>query len=122
VNAALHSLLLTDTARAVFRRLLGPTADRWHRLAYNAVAVALLVSLEQLLARLPDRTLYTLPDPYRSLVRVGRVAASAGLAYCLWLTDAATFLGLRQAGLALARARPLVDWGPYGRIRHPSYW
>jgi hypothetical protein len=64
--AALHSLLASDEAQAVARRVFGPVADRWYRLAYNALAVGLLVAQERLLARLPGRTVYALPG-------VGRV-------------------------------------------------
>jgi protein-S-isoprenylcysteine O-methyltransferase Ste14 len=120
--AALHSLLASDEAQALARRVCGPVADRWYRLAYNALAVGLLVAQERLLARLPSRTVYTLPPPWRSVARLAQLGAFVGLAACLRLTDAATFLGLRQAGLLPSHRRPLVESGPYGRVRHPTYW
>lgn len=50
------------------------------------------------------------------------MAPTWGLAVCLRLTDAATFLGLRQASLLPPYLRPLVERGPYGWVRHPTYW
>jgi protein-S-isoprenylcysteine O-methyltransferase Ste14 len=120
--AALHSLLASDEAQAVARRAFGPLADRWYRLAYNVLAVGLLVAQERLLARLPSRTVYELPAPWLSLARLAQLSAFVGLGACLRLTDAATFLGLRQAGLLPPFRRPLVEHGPYGRVRHPTYW
>jgi protein-S-isoprenylcysteine O-methyltransferase Ste14 len=122
VYAALHSLLASDEAQAVARRACGPGADRWYRLAYNALAVGLLVAQDWLLARLPNSPVYALPPPWSRLIRATQVAAFAGLAGCLRLTDAATFLGLRQAGVLPPYRRPLVERGPYGRVRHPTYW
>ena len=112
--SALHSLLASDEAQAATRRVFGPSVDRWYRLAYNALAIATLVPLEPLLARWPDRTLYRLPAPWWVIPRLGAVLASAGLAYCLWLTDIWTFLGLRQTGWLSGPRRRLVDTGPYG--------
>jgi protein-S-isoprenylcysteine O-methyltransferase Ste14 len=120
--AALHSLLASDEAQAIARRVFGPATDRWYRLAYNALAVGLLVAHDRLLARLPRQTVYALPPPWRTLAWLVQLAGFAGLVACLRLTDAATFLGLRQAGLLPPYRRPLVEHGPYGRVRHPTYW
>jgi protein-S-isoprenylcysteine O-methyltransferase Ste14 len=120
--AALHSLLASDEAQAVARRVWGPAADRWYRLAYNALAVGLLMAQERLLARLPSRTVYALSSPWRAGAQLAQLGAFAGLIGCLHLTDAATFLGLRQAGLLPPHRHSLVEHGPYARVRHPTYW
>lgn len=120
--AALHSLLASDEAQAVARRAFGSVADRWYRLAYNALAVGLLVVHDRLLARLPSRTVYALPSTWRAIAGLAQLGAFVGLAACLRLTDAATFLGVRQAGLLPPARRPLVERGPYGQVRHPTYW
>jgi protein-S-isoprenylcysteine O-methyltransferase Ste14 len=120
--AALHSLLASHEAQAVARRVFGPGADRWYRLAYKTLAVGLLVAQERLLVRLPSRTVYALPSPWRPLARLAQLGAFVGLVACLRLTDAATFLGVRQAGLLPSYRRPLVEHGPYPWVRHPGYW
>jgi protein-S-isoprenylcysteine O-methyltransferase Ste14 len=120
--AVVHSLLASDEAQAAARRLCGAGADRWYRLAYNAAAVGLLVAHERLVARRPGPTVYALPPRWGAAARLARWGAFVGLAACLRLTDAATFLGLRQAGLLPPRRRPLVERGPYGWVRHPGYW
>ncbi len=119
---ALHSLLASDEARMFARRSFGPIADRWYRLAYNGLAIGLLVLLESFLGRLPNRPVYAVPARLQRSVQLGQLGAFAGLAGCLRLTDAATFFGLRQVGLLPPFRRPLVQRGPYGLVRHPGYW
>jgi protein-S-isoprenylcysteine O-methyltransferase Ste14 len=120
--ATLHSLLASDEAQVLVRRFFGPIADRWYRIAYNVLAIGLLVLLESFLARLPDRPIYVLPRRFQRIAQLGQLGAFAGLAACLRLTDAATFVGLRQVGLLPPFRRPLVDRGPYSLVRHPGYW
>jgi hypothetical protein len=44
--AMLHSPLASDEAQAMARCMFRPRADRWYRLAYNALAIVTLVPLE----------------------------------------------------------------------------
>jgi methanethiol S-methyltransferase len=121
----LHSLLATDGARALARRLFGSGADRWYRLAYNVVALATLLPIELISSWFPDRELYVLPAPWYYLVLLGRIAALAGVVYCITLVDASEMAGLRQAGLVPPRAgaapTALMTSGVYGWVRHPLY-
>ncbi len=55
-------------------------------------------------------------------MRLGQLGSWVGLALCARLTDPATFMGIRQAGLLPPYRRPLVERGPYGWVRHPGYW
>ena len=96
--AALHSLLASHEAQVLTRRLFGPSTDRWYRLAYNGLAVGSLALLEAFLTRLTDRPAYVLPARLHRRTQLGQLAAAVSLAGCLRLTDAATFLGLRQVG------------------------
>lgn len=124
--AAVHSALLTPPAEALAARLLGSGAHRWYRLSYNVLAIALLELQDALLARLPDRRLYSLSGVWRVVLPAAGLASLAGLALCLHHTDAAQFLGVRQSGWLhgwmTTHPRHLVDTGPYGVVRHPTYW
>ena len=40
----LHSLLASLTTKAQTRKWIGPTSDRWFRLAYNFIAVVTLAA------------------------------------------------------------------------------
>jgi methanethiol S-methyltransferase len=120
--AVLQSLLLTERAEAAARQAFGAAGGNWYRLTYNVLAVGLLAVHDRLLARLPDHTVYALRSPWSWVVRAAGLTGFMGLAMSLRLTDAATFLGLRQSGLLQAYRRPLVERGPYARVRHPTYW
>ena len=124
--AAVHSALLTPPAEALAARAFGSRTYRWYRLSYNVLAIALLVLQDALLARLPDRRLYSLSGIWRVALPSASLASLTGLAVCLHHTDAAHFLGVRQSGWLhdwmAKHPRHLVDSGPYGVIRHPTYW
>ncbi len=124
--AMLHSALLTPPAEALAARVFGGGTLRWYRLSYNVLAIALLELQDALLSHLPDRRLYSLSGIWRVALPVASLASLAGLALCLHHTDAAQFLGVRQSGWLhrwmTNHPRRLVDTGPYGVVRHPTYW
>jgi methanethiol S-methyltransferase len=123
--AIVHSALLMPPAEALAAHVFGSGTHRWYRLSYNVLAIALLELQDALLARLPDRRLYSLSGVWRVALPAASLASLAGLALCLHHTDAAQFLGVRQSGWLhqwMARhPRHLVDTGPCGVVRHPTY-
>ncbi len=82
-----HSWLASQRMKDWTRQTLGPTTDRWYRLAYNSLAGLTLLPLLALLALLPDRDLYTLPPPWLWLALLGQLIAVAGILYGLWQTN-----------------------------------
>lgn len=107
-------------------QVFGSGTHRWYRLSYNVLAIALLELQDALLSHLPDRRLYSLSGIWRVALPAASLASLAGLALCLHHTDAAQFLGVRQSGWLhrwmTDHPRHLVDTGPYGVVRHPTYW
>lgn len=135
---ALHSLLASLPFKAWLQRLLGPSVAIWYRLAYNVVAVLLLLPLPVLLAVLPNQQLYRAPEPFNWLLLLGQFGALAGLLLTLRQTDVNYFMGfaqLRQQHIhhpanAIATADSedpsagddaLITSGLYGIVRHPLY-
>jgi protein-S-isoprenylcysteine O-methyltransferase Ste14 len=125
--AAVHSWLASQRMKDWTRRTLGPTTDRWYRLAYNLVGGVTFLPLLVMLAWLPDRALYTLSPPWLWLALLGQLVAVAGLLYGLWRTNIWHFLGLCQLLDLPDDGRidckpPLVVSGMYRWVRHPLYF
>ncbi len=128
---AVHSALLTPTARLALEALVGPRVLRgWFRLGYNALAAALLVVLLVYLARLPDRELFRVGGAPAAGLWAVRLAGLGFILYCVGRVGGGAFLGVEHAR-AWIRGRPvpgdgveagdLVVEGPYRRVRHPMY-
>jgi len=116
--AVLHSLLLTERAEAAAHQAFGAAGVNWYRLAYNVLAVGLLAVHDRMLARLPDHSVYALRSPWSWLVRAVGLSGFVGLAACLRLTDAATFVGPRQS----ARSPGLFHPRCRRRAARPPGW
>ena len=63
-----HSALASLAAKAHARRWFGPSADRWFRLVYNALAALTLLPVLALPVLLPDEQLYAVPSPWQMLI------------------------------------------------------
>ncbi len=119
---ALHSLLASNPAKRWVRSRLGAKADAWYRLVYNGLAVLSFLPIIALLARLPDRSLYTIPFPWVLLALTGQGVAAMIVAIGLRQTGIWSFLGLEQVVRPTPKQPPrLVDWGLYRWVRHPLY-
>ncbi|MCO6450251.1 MAG: isoprenylcysteine carboxylmethyltransferase family protein [Caldilineales bacterium] len=120
--ALLHSVLAMDAIKQWSERRLGQMAARWYRLAYNFLAVFTFLPLLPLLALLPERTMYAIPQPWNWLFRLVQLAGAVLFIVALWQTDLAEFVGLRQVAsgtttnTAMLRVRGLQKW-----VRHPLY-
>lgn len=112
---AVHSLLAAEDCKAWAARRWGWDAQRY-RVAYNLVAVLLLLPVLALTHWLPDAPLCRWPSAW---AWAGHLAQLGGLALMTWalaVTDTAAFLGLRPP-----RAEGLTTRGPYRWMRHPLY-
>ncbi|MCS7261734.1 MAG: NnrU family protein [Anaerolineae bacterium] len=123
--AVLHSALAGRVVKEWARRRWGTLADRWYRLGYNFLAIVLLLPLGLMLVKFPDRTLYTLASPWYALALGIEGLALLGILYGVWITDAWSFLGIRQLFnpqcAETYRCVPLIVTGMYRWVRHPQY-
>lgn len=122
VYGVVHSALATIGFKSRLRSWLGPGADRWYRLAYNAFAILTLLPILALTASLPDRELYVIPAPWSYLALVGQLLALVALAIGLLQTGVYSLLGFEQ----MLNASPdsslqMVTSGLYRWVRHPLY-
>jgi protein-S-isoprenylcysteine O-methyltransferase Ste14 len=125
VYAVIHSALASQGIKDWTRRLCGRGTDRWYRLAYNAIAGAMLLPLMLLFVWLPDRTLYSFPAPWHWLGLAVQGSAAMGAVYGVWVTDGWHFLGFRQildSDCPPPCQPPLAVYGLYRWIRHPLYF
>jgi protein-S-isoprenylcysteine O-methyltransferase Ste14 len=118
---ALHSWLASLPAKQLARRLFGPSADRFYRLAYNIVGAVTLLPLLAFVAWQPGRALYRVPPPFTWLFLAGQAAAAAIVVLGLLQTDPWHFLGARQLFEPAAGPSQLTTSGLYRYVRHPLY-
>jgi protein-S-isoprenylcysteine O-methyltransferase Ste14 len=117
-----HSLLASQKAKELARRILGERGVRFYRLGYNIFACASFLPVLAISALTPDRRLYLVPLPWSGLMVLVELLAIAVLVIGFRQTDAWEFLGLRQAsGPVETRQGNLVTNGMYRFVRHPLY-
>lgn len=122
VYGFVHSLLASPGAKRRAREWFGPGVDRWYRLAYNFFGTITFLPVLGLVAALPDRRLYTVPEPWAYLMVAGQLAAVVVLAVGVAQTGIWTFLGVQQIfGTSSEGAPLLVTGGLYRWVRHPLY-
>ena len=127
MTAVLYSLVHSLTAslwmKARIALLIGPTFNRWYRLAYNLWAGITFLPILWLLVILPDRTLYTIPWPWLLLTTVGQLMGAIIIVMGILQTGALSFLGIRQAisSRLPTEETSLVTTGLYRWVRHPLY-
>ena len=117
-----HSLLASLKAKALARSWMGPSADRFYRLAYNLFSVLSLLPAAVLFLILPDRGLYSVPFPWAALMWAGQFLALVLLAIGVLQTGAFSFVGLSQLGSGGEDFGRLVTTGLYHYVRHPLYF
>jgi len=131
VYGAIHSALLTDTARLALEAVAGSRVFRGtFRLAYNVLSAVLLAVLVAWAARLPDADLVRIPGIWAVVLWTVRLAALGFVGWCVHRIGGGGFLGLEhlrawRAGLPSPapgmEAGALVLDGPYRWVRHPMY-
>ena len=123
--ALVHSLLADPRFKSQARGALGNAFDRWQRLAYNLLALLMILPFLFIMIFLPDRTLYIIPAPWRWLMLAAQLLAALALLLILRQTGISYFLGfiqLRGASEPARRAGGLVTDGFYCRIRNPLFF
>ena len=120
---ALHSLLAARRSKALARRWLGKTGERFYRLFFALVATLSFALPGLWLLLHPGAVLYSIPAPWRWIFTLVQGACAAGILITLGQTGVLAFLGL-DAFLS-DRAHPgqpgLVRSGLYRWVRHPVY-
>jgi len=116
-----HSLLADPRFKRRARSVLGKAFDRWQRLAYNLLALFMMLPFLTIMIFLPDRTLYIIPAPWSWLMAGGQLLAALALLQTTRRTVISYFLGLsqlRQEGVV----GELVKDGFYCHIRNPLFF
>jgi len=125
IYVALHSGLASYAVKEWARQRFGGLSNRWYRLIYNGIATVLLLPLGVMLVKFPDQTLYILTTPWYELAWGIEGLAALGVLHGVSITDAWSFLGIRQVFdpecAATYRCAPLVVTGMYRWVRHPQY-
>lgn len=123
IFALVHSLLADQAFKGRARDIIGPAFDLWQRLAYNLLALIMVLPFFLILALLPGRILYQIPEPWIYLAAVGQLLLAAAMLKTLHQTGAASFLGLSQIGNKgkIGDGSGLVTIGFYGLIRNPLF-
>jgi len=116
----LHSLLAALKFKELVRRVLGPSLNRFYRLAYNVFACISFLPVLAVMYLVPDRSLYIVPLPWILFLVAGELLAVAGLVAGFLQTDGWDFLGLRQLG-GSEKSSKLTTSGLYHYVRHPLY-
>ena len=118
-----HSLLADPAFKSRARANIGPAFDRWQRLAYNLLALIIILPFLFILLLLPDKILYQILAPWNYLMAAGQLLLIAAMLMTLRQTGAASFLGLSQIGNRgrTDDGRGLVTTGLYGRTRNPLF-
>jgi protein-S-isoprenylcysteine O-methyltransferase Ste14 len=118
----IHSWLASLSVKNWLRRQVGPSLDRWYRLAYNIFAVVTFLPMLALMALLPQKTLYVVPSPWRWLMVAGQLAALTAAGITVLQTGVFHFLGLTQlVSDRPTENTPLNFKGFYRWVRHPLY-
>lgn len=116
----LHSMLASHGAKDFFLRSLGEGFMRLYRLLYNLFSVLSFLPILYLMVTLPDRTLYQVPAPFSTVMRLGQGIALVLLIAAAFQTDLFSFVGLRQI-FEQEKKGPLMTGGLYRYVRHPLY-
>jgi protein-S-isoprenylcysteine O-methyltransferase Ste14 len=123
IFALVHSLLADPAFKSRARSIIGPSFDRWQRLAYNLLALVMILPFFAILAFLPARTLYQIAWPWIYIMAGGQLLLAAAMISTLSQTGAGSFLGLDQISnkSRTARGNGLVTKGIYSRTRNPLF-
>jgi protein-S-isoprenylcysteine O-methyltransferase Ste14 len=94
--AIVHSLLADPRFKSWARNVLGKAFDRWQRLAYNLLAMLMVLPFLFIMVFLPDRILYIVPAPWSWLMAAAQLLAALALLQTIRRTGVSYFLGLSQ--------------------------
>lgn len=123
--AIVHSFLTDPRFKRRARGALGKDFDRWQRLAYNLLALLMMLPFLFIMIFLPDRILYAVPAPWSWLMAGGQILAALALLQTIRQTGVSYLLGLSQlrgaSGPASGEGGLVTDCF-YCHIRNPLYF
>lgn len=121
----IHSVLASNSAKAVAARLVGQIAcQRYYRLFFVLAAIVTTLPVLALVPLLPNRAIYRIPAPWVYFTALIQILAAIALLVGVQQTGAMPFLGLKQilaSDPAGAAPEKLVVNGLYRWVRHPLY-
>jgi methanethiol S-methyltransferase len=118
----IHSILASLTTKARARQWIGPTSDRWFRVAYNLIAAVTLLPILLLPILLIDKEIYIIRFPWLILTLAIQILAAIVVIVALRQTGLPSFIGIRQLFLPEDTSPPRLDTsGLYRYVRHPVY-
>ena len=123
--AVVHSLLVDPWFKSLARGALGIAFDRWQRLAYNLLALLMMLPFLYILVFLPDRILYAAHAPWSWLMFAAQLLVAVALLLTVRRTGVFYFLGLSQLRGASEQASTdggLVTDGFYCHVRNPLFF
>lgn len=120
VFASVHSLLADPRFKRWARERIGSVFDRWERIAFNLLALVMLLPIIYILLYLPDEIIYIASWPAFGLMAAAQLLAALMLLVSLWQTGILDFLGLKSL-LRPGRGRGLVTRGLYCHLRNPQF-
>ena len=120
--AAVHTLLASRRLKRRVRHVIGAAGCRWYRIVYVGFSVMSLLPVLALVPLLPDRSLYSVPSPWRYAMMGVELAALVALIVSLFQAGVLHFVGLSQLlGDDLPAPGRLQVRGFYAWVRHPNY-
>ena len=120
VYGLVHSFLASNIAKDFSKLFFGKASDRFYRIFYNAFSFIAIIPILAMPVALPDKPMYTIPQPWNYLALVLQIIGLIGAAASVMHTGAFEFIGLSQA-LGIKSKSGLVTGGLYKYIRHPIY-
>ena len=120
VFASVHSFLADPRFKRWARKRMGSIFDRWERLAFNLLALIMLLPFIFILLYLPDEVIYIAPWPAFGLMAAAQLLAAAMLLITLFQTGVLDFLGL-EGLLRPGGEKILVTSGFYCHLRNPLF-
>lgn len=119
----LHSLMAGARFKAAFERRLGQAIyTRFFRFFFVVTGGITFIPSLLLIVLLPDRGIYSIPDPWVYLTLFIQGAAAVEILLVVQQTGATTFLGVEQIlRPGLPPVEKLVTDGLYHYVRHPLY-
>jgi protein-S-isoprenylcysteine O-methyltransferase Ste14 len=133
IFALIHSITVTRWFKRFCKKTLGDTFMRvFYRAFYNAVSFFTGIIALSIIARIPDRAIWTAPVWPRWMMHVIQVAGLAFGSLSFEYLDTWEFMGFKQVWRYLTRRevagniegltdKELVTAGVYGIVRHPMY-
>ncbi len=115
-----HSLVAANGFKHQMYRILGEGAKKYYRFLYSIFAVLTLLPVLILTILIPDKTLYTIPQPLVYFTILLQIISLLMLTYSVMQTGALQFIGLSQV-FGLNQEDRLNTGGLYRYVRHPLY-